>query len=93
MHRTFNVSIPRHHIPKAQWVFEYGPAENDPEYGAGARGGDEADITMQESEGDVVPGEDAEAPTPEESGGRWVDALTGLPLGGKTGTLDFTVIG
>ncbi|KAG6868108.1 hypothetical protein C0993_007518 [Termitomyces sp. T159_Od127] len=36
LHRTFNVSIPRHHIPKDEWEFEYGPAENDPEYGAGA---------------------------------------------------------
>jgi hypothetical protein len=27
------VSIPRHHIPADQWEFEYGPAENDPEFG------------------------------------------------------------
>ncbi|KAI0298546.1 hypothetical protein BC826DRAFT_997946 [Russula brevipes] len=33
VHRTFNVSIPRHHIPTDQWEFEYGPAENDPEFG------------------------------------------------------------
>ncbi|KAF9051047.1 hypothetical protein BDZ89DRAFT_1098578 [Hymenopellis radicata] len=30
--RTFNVSIPRHHIP-LDWEFEYGPADNDPEFG------------------------------------------------------------
>ncbi|KAI0266707.1 hypothetical protein BC834DRAFT_109916 [Gloeopeniophorella convolvens] len=33
VHRTFNVSIPRHHIPTDEWAFEYGPAENDPEFG------------------------------------------------------------
>ena len=33
LHRTFNVSIPRHHIPADTWQFEHGPAENDPEYG------------------------------------------------------------
>ncbi|OCH84540.1 hypothetical protein OBBRIDRAFT_786051 [Obba rivulosa] len=34
VHRTFNVSIPRHHIPADHWEFEYGPAENDPEFAA-----------------------------------------------------------
>jgi len=33
VHRTFNVSIPRNHIPE-DWVFEYGPADNDPEFQA-----------------------------------------------------------
>lgn len=33
LHRIFNVSIPRHHIPVDTWQFEHGPAENDPEYG------------------------------------------------------------
>ncbi|TFK75278.1 hypothetical protein BDN72DRAFT_509171 [Pluteus cervinus] len=37
VHRTFNVSIPRHHIPTDKWAFEYGPAENDPEFGSGAQ--------------------------------------------------------
>ncbi|THU95342.1 hypothetical protein K435DRAFT_829103 [Dendrothele bispora CBS 962.96] len=37
VHKTFNVSIPRHHIPVDQWEFEYGAAENDPEYGAAAQ--------------------------------------------------------
>ena len=32
MHRTFNVSIPRHHITTDSYEFEYGPAENDPEF-------------------------------------------------------------
>lgn len=37
LHRTFNVSIPRHHIPADTWQFEHGPAENDPEYGPSDR--------------------------------------------------------
>jgi len=35
IHKTFNASIPRHHIPD-EWEFEYGSLENDPEYGAAA---------------------------------------------------------
>ncbi|KAG1874667.1 hypothetical protein DFJ58DRAFT_758165 [Suillus subalutaceus] len=46
LHRTFNVSIPRHHIPQDVWEFEYGPAENDPEYGEGA---------VEKVEGEAVP--------------------------------------
>jgi DNA-directed RNA polymerase I subunit RPA43 len=37
VHRTFNAAVPRAHIPPA-WAFEHGPAENDPEFGAGADG-------------------------------------------------------
>ena len=33
VHRTFNVSIPRGHITVEEWEFEYGAAENDPEFG------------------------------------------------------------
>ena len=40
VHRTFNVSIPSYHIPDDSWEFEYGPAENDPEFGAGAGEGE-----------------------------------------------------
>lgn len=78
VHRTFNVSIPRHHIPTDNWEFEYGPAENDPEYG-----GDEA--------GEEVEAEEANAHA--ESSGRWVHKLTGDKLGGKDGSLEFTVVG
>ncbi|KAF5370557.1 hypothetical protein D9758_001836 [Tetrapyrgos nigripes] len=46
VHKTFNVSIPRHHIPTDEWEFEYGPAENDPEFGAGAQ--DEAENKPEE---------------------------------------------
>ena len=31
VHRTFNVSIPRHHIPTDNWEFEYGPSEEKAE--------------------------------------------------------------
>ncbi|GJE94424.1 DNA-directed RNA polymerase I subunit rpa43 [Phanerochaete sordida] len=79
VHRTFNVSIPRHHIPTDNWEFEYGPAENDPEFGA-----------EDAAEG----AEDAEKPEETtESSGRWVHKLTGDKLGGKDGRLEFTVIG
>ncbi|KAK7035524.1 hypothetical protein VNI00_011817 [Paramarasmius palmivorus] len=43
VHKTFNVSVPRHHIPTESYIFEYGPAENDPEYGAGAQNEEEDD--------------------------------------------------
>ncbi|KIY74280.1 hypothetical protein CYLTODRAFT_385060 [Cylindrobasidium torrendii FP15055 ss-10] len=36
IHRTFNVSIPRRHIPENTWEFEHGPAENDPDFGPDA---------------------------------------------------------
>lgn len=36
VHRTFNVSIPRHHIPTDNWEFEYGPLGNDPEIVTGS---------------------------------------------------------
>lgn len=84
VHRTFNVSIPRHHIPSDQWEFEYGPAENDPEFGAG----------VEEGEGGGGE-EEAKEVTEEkvEGGGRWVHKLTGDRLGGPDGHLEFTVIG
>ncbi|KIM26942.1 hypothetical protein M408DRAFT_24965 [Serendipita vermifera MAFF 305830] len=40
VHKTFNVSIPRHHIPADEWEFEHGSLENDPEYGAAAENED-----------------------------------------------------
>ncbi|KAH6914087.1 hypothetical protein BKA70DRAFT_1260398 [Coprinopsis sp. MPI-PUGE-AT-0042] len=78
VHRTFNVSIPRHHIPSSQWEFEYGPAENDPEFAQ------EAEAEADENED----GEDEEAST-----GKWVHRKTGERLGGESRTLEFTVIG
>lgn len=97
-HRTFNVSIPRHHIPQDQWTFEYGPAENDPEFGEGRdwgtgdepRGTDEeGDVGMNDSAEPKASGETREA----ESSGRWVHHLTGMRLGDPDGYVEFTVIG
>ena len=78
MHRTFNVSIPRHHIPTDQWEFEYGPAENDPEFSA-----EVAPASTHE----------AEAGASVESGGRWVHSITAAKLGGEDGYVEFTVVG
>ncbi|EGO00060.1 hypothetical protein SERLA73DRAFT_34696, partial [Serpula lacrymans var. lacrymans S7.3] len=79
VHRTFNVSIPRNHIPTDHWEFEYGPAENDPEFGAG--------VTPEED------GEDGEKDGNEDGNGRWIHKITGEKLGGPEGYLEFTVIG
>ncbi|KAH9485350.1 hypothetical protein JR316_0002258 [Psilocybe cubensis] len=81
VHRTFNVSIPRHHIPIEEWEFEYGPAENDPEYGKTDSQGHEATTAEDGQEID------------HSSGGKWVKRMTGEPLGGQDGVLQFTVIG
>jgi len=78
VHRTFNVSIPRHHIPTDQWEFEYGPAENDPEFG----------VKVVDDEGGI-----ASTSEGVEGSGRWVHKTTGEKLGGEGGQLDFTVIG
>ncbi|KAG2154387.1 uncharacterized protein EDB93DRAFT_1223198 [Suillus bovinus] len=91
LHRTFNVSIPRHHIPQDIWEFEYGPAENDPEYGEGAVVSSvdkEGDAGMKD--GDSEKTEDEAVP---EASGQWVHRLTGTKLGGTDGYLEFTVIG
>lgn len=81
VHRTFNVSIPRHHITTDVYEFEYGPAENDPEFGAGG-----AEETTQDA-----PAEGADGQT--ESGGRWVHKVTGTKLGDADASLEFTVVG
>lgn len=82
-HRTFNVSIPRHHIPTDQWEFEYGPAENDPEFGA--------DVSMDDVEAQLDIGDASDAGL--EGSGRWVHKLTGAKLGGDDGYLELTVVG
>jgi DNA-directed RNA polymerase I subunit RPA43 len=79
VHRTFNVSIPRNHIPTDNWEFEYGPAENDPQFGA--VDDDDEDKPENEKEND------------HQGGGKWVHKVTGDVLGGSTGLLEFTVIG
>ncbi|KAI0820013.1 hypothetical protein BC628DRAFT_1423326 [Trametes gibbosa] len=80
VHRTFNVSIPRHHITTEVYEFEYGPAENDPEFGA-AGAEDPAKHPAVEAQEQV------------ESGGRWVHKLTDTRLGDADGSLAFTVVG
>ena len=93
LHRTFNVSIPRHHIPQDQWVFEYGPAENDPEFGAGRRDETEnasGDIDMGDGSSEEAKTKDDHAA---ESSGQWVHHLTGEKLGSPDGYVEFTVIG
>ena len=78
VHRTFNVSIPRHHIPTENWEFEYGPAENDPEFGT-------------KPDGEVTPeGQESEESADR---GRWIHKVTAEPIGGRKGRLEFTVVG
>jgi len=79
VHRTFNVSIPRNHIPSEHWEFEYGPAENDPEFG------------VEVPEGTDTPAAAKEQGV--ENGGRWVHKTTAAKLGGAEGYLKFTVVG
>ncbi|KAH9176509.1 hypothetical protein EDB89DRAFT_1846071 [Lactarius sanguifluus] len=82
-HRTFNVSIPRHHIPIDQWEFEYGPVEDNPEF----RGADDVmdvDITTDAHRDDVQAADQR---------GYWVHKVTGDRLGGKDRWLQFTVVG
>ena len=95
VHNVFNASIPRHHIPSESWEFEYGPAENDPEVAA------EALATEDPKDGNVKMAEGAEQASHESnhaeastsSSGRWVHNLTGDMIGGKSGYVEFTVIG
>ncbi|KAH8119076.1 hypothetical protein DFH11DRAFT_1696937, partial [Phellopilus nigrolimitatus] len=93
VHRTFNVSIPRHHIPIDHWEFEYGALENDPEFGPNAPGQDETEENVEdtmEAEGKVSGNAGAEET--EETIGVWVHKITGDRLGGDEGQLDFTII-
>jgi DNA-directed RNA polymerase I subunit RPA43 len=80
VHRTFNASIPRHHIPVDEWKFEYDPPENDPEF-------DELEAGQEDM------GENGLQKDELESGGHWVHKVTGDKLGGTEGYLEFTVIG
>ena len=78
VHRTFNVSIPRHHIITDSYEFEYGPAENDPEFGVAQDEGAEGEKAQEDIE---------------HGGGRWVHKITGTKLGDADGHLEFTVVG
>lgn len=88
VHRTFNVSIPRHHIPSDVWEFEYGPAENDPEFAA------EEEEEEEKGEDDDAEGKGEATSDETDSGsGRWVNRSTGERLGGSSRTVEFTVVG
>ncbi|KDQ27825.1 hypothetical protein PLEOSDRAFT_1065164 [Pleurotus ostreatus PC15] len=80
VHRTFNVSIPRRHIPINDWEFEYGPAENDPEFGAVSQ---DADEEKQDASEDASKGHS----------GRWIHKLTSEMVGGESGFISFVVVG
>ena len=67
VHRTFNVSIPRRHIPVEEWEFEYDAAENDPEFGQEGR--DFQDESTEEMNQDTA--------------GKWVHRVTGESLASK----------
>lgn len=92
MHRTFNVSIPRHHIPTDSWEFAYGAAENDPEFGSIALAA-QNDETMEKVAGVHTDGVAGETPGAVDGDmGKWFHKVTGDPLGGDNGILEFTVI-
>ena len=82
VHRTFNVSIPRQHLPFEEYEFEYGPAENDPEFGVRI-------ASEGVSPGPGGAGEDQRVRDP----GRWVHRTSSDPLGGDGRTIEFTIIG
>lgn len=86
------MSIPRHHILTDHWEFEYGPAENDPEYGPDAteaQGGEPKPVSDPENVDDVA----EEAHNNVEGEGKWIHKITGDKIGGPDGVLEFTVIG
>lgn len=39
VHKTFNASIPRHHIPIDEWEFEYGSAKDESQLDDGGESG------------------------------------------------------
>ncbi|KAA1471754.1 hypothetical protein DENSPDRAFT_871742 [Dentipellis sp. KUC8613] len=98
VHRTFNVSIPRHHIPTDEWEFEYGPAENDPEFSSEAVAAPDPEPETDVAEAKLEEGVEAAEKTEEndegvDRGGRWIHKVTGARLGGEEGRLEFTVVG
>jgi DNA-directed RNA polymerase I subunit RPA43 len=106
VHKVFNASIPRHHIPTDQWEFEHGPADNDPEFAPEEATNAEVavpkDIEMDQGPdatndtlgGDQPPADgNAESEETANRGGRWVHNITSERIGGTTGYLEFTVIG
>lgn len=100
IHRTFNISIPRSHIPDDEYEFEHGPAKNDPEFGAAAGSSNYTDdvAMMEVDETGDVPGKEAwlnveNTEAMIESVGRWVNRATGEKVGKVDRTVRFTVVG
>ena len=96
VHNVFNASIPRHHIPSDSWEFEYGPVENDPELAVEGLPTNESlkDEDAKMTEGEVqIPHEPEHPEASTSSGGRWIHSSTGGMIGGKSGYVEFTVIG
>jgi DNA-directed RNA polymerase I subunit RPA43 len=91
VHRTFNISIPRHHIPSDVWEFAYGPAENDPEFGPKASAVED-DVDMESNTTDQPAETTAEDEGPD-SIGRWIHHSTSETMGGQDGFVEFTVVG
>lgn len=89
-HDIFNVSIPKHHIPLSEFVFQHRPAENDPAFGWGATENVDADgdTDMAQTSAAWGPGADTNAAI-----GTWVRINGGEPLGGDSGEVEFTVVG
>lgn len=91
-HDIFNVSIPKHHIPMSEFVFQHGPAENDPIFGWRASSAKEVD-----ADGDAnIPGASAVWGVDSDTNaaiGTWVRVNGSEPLGGGSGEVEFTVVG
>ncbi|KZS98199.1 hypothetical protein SISNIDRAFT_404347 [Sistotremastrum niveocremeum HHB9708] len=91
LHSTFNASIPRQHIRTDEWEFEYGPAENDPEFGQSVSWKTDEQTVIPDGEQTGVEGE-AEAEEPQQTG-KWIRITDGESIGGEEGLVEFTVIG
>ena len=98
VHSTFNVSIPRHHIPTDSYEYEHGPAENDPEFGDTVQVLDAVPETPGVPQTQTQAGEEQAMEGEEEEEtdilrGKWVHKMSGDVLGGQDRILEFTVVG
>ncbi|KAG9007603.1 hypothetical protein FRB94_013621 [Tulasnella sp. JGI-2019a] len=105
IHRTFNVSIPRSHIPSDEYVFEHGNnANHDHQYYPGATSylssakAGEMDIDhpnelgiKREAGDDWVVEENTQGMIG--SVGQWIHKDTGEKVGGANGNVQFTIVG
>ncbi|KAG8863451.1 hypothetical protein FRB96_008191 [Tulasnella sp. 330] len=109
IHRTFNISIPRSHIPDSQYVFEYGSKDwNKDDYDkhitkSSASSSSYIDPDHRINLDDKEYGVKRERVEPwvveentermVESVGHWVTRATGEKIGGPNGTVQFTIVG